>query len=44
MPGTKTFTTPAGRTYSDTVEMGENGEAVYDLFRVFADGASLRRS
>ncbi|TKS96417.1 hypothetical protein [Streptomyces lasalocidi] len=38
MPGTKTFTTPAGHTYSYSVETGENGEAVYDLSRVFADG------
>ncbi|MFJ3946046.1 hypothetical protein [Streptomyces griseoaurantiacus] len=37
MSGTQTFTTPAGATYSYTVETGENGEAVYDLSRVFQD-------
>lgn len=38
MSGTKTFTTPAGNTYSYTVQTGENGEAVYGLSRVFQDG------
>ncbi|MER6195949.1 hypothetical protein ABT234_01030 [Streptomyces sp. NPDC001586] len=38
MSGTNTFTTPAGATYSYTVETGENGEAVYDLSRVLQDG------
>ncbi|MFI6689318.1 hypothetical protein [Streptomyces sp. NPDC050485] len=38
MSGTKTFTTPAGNTYSYAVETGENGEAVYDLSRVLQDG------
>ncbi|TGB07379.1 hypothetical protein [Streptomyces sp. MZ04] len=36
-----TFTTPAGATYAYTVETGENGEAIYDLTRVFTDGASF---
>lgn len=38
MSGTQTFTTPAGATYSYSVETGENGEAVYDLSRVLQDG------
>ncbi|WP_327740417.1 hypothetical protein OG749_47225 (plasmid) [Streptomyces nojiriensis] len=37
MSGTKTFTTPAGNTYSYAVETGENGEAVYNLTRVLQD-------
>ncbi|MEU5958277.1 hypothetical protein [Streptomyces sp. NPDC047525] len=36
----KTFTTPAGATYSYTVTTGDHGEAVYDLSRVFQDGAA----
>ncbi|MER5549988.1 hypothetical protein ABT072_48285 [Streptomyces sp. NPDC002589] len=39
MSGAKTFTTPAGATYSYSVETGENGEAVYDLSRVLQEGA-----
>ncbi|WNI19913.1 hypothetical protein [Actinacidiphila sp. ITFR-21] len=39
MSGTKSFTTQAGSTYSYSVETGENGEAVYDLSRVFQEGA-----
>ncbi|MGQ4404387.1 hypothetical protein ACN6K4_006011 [Streptomyces hayashii] len=38
MSGTQTFTTPAGHTYSYSVETGENGESVYDLSRVLQDG------
>lgn len=38
---TTTFKTLAGAEYAYTVETGENGEAVYDLTRVFADGASF---
>ncbi|MEU6357857.1 hypothetical protein ABZ896_52710 [Streptomyces sp. NPDC047072] len=38
---TNTFKTLAGSEYAYTVETGENGEAVYDLTRVFADGASF---
>lgn len=39
MSGAQTLTTPAGATYSYTVETGENGEAVYNLSRVFQDAA-----
>ncbi|MEU2770664.1 hypothetical protein ABZ628_28570 [Streptomyces diastaticus] len=38
MSGTKTFTTQFG-TYAYSVSEGENGETVYDLSRVFQDGA-----
>ncbi|MEV7842285.1 hypothetical protein [Streptomyces albidoflavus] len=38
MSGTKTFTTKSG-TYAYSVSEGENGETVYDLSRVFQDGA-----
>ncbi|MEU8544676.1 hypothetical protein AB0C52_32555 [Streptomyces sp. NPDC048717] len=38
MSGTQTFTTPAGNTYAYEVETGENGEAVYNLSRVFQEG------
>ncbi|WP_424893597.1 hypothetical protein [Streptomyces sp. XH2] len=36
---TKTFTTAAGATYSYAVETGEHGETVYNLSRVFTEGA-----
>lgn len=39
MSGTTTLTTQAGATYSYGVSEGENGETVYDLSRVFQDGA-----
>ncbi|RLU82078.1 hypothetical protein CTZ27_31515 [Streptomyces griseocarneus] len=39
MSGTKLFTTAAGVTYSYAVETGEHGEAVYNLSRVFQEGA-----
>lgn len=35
----KTFTTQAGATYSYDVEAGENGETVYNLSRIFQEGA-----
>ncbi|WP_078661789.1 MULTISPECIES: hypothetical protein [Streptomyces] len=38
MSGTQTFTTQTG-TYSYSVSEGENGETIYDLSRVFQDGA-----
>ncbi|MFE9121535.1 hypothetical protein [Streptomyces sp. NPDC007172] len=39
MSGIKTFSTPAGNTYSYAVETGENGETVYDLSRVLQEGS-----
>ncbi|MCX4792606.1 hypothetical protein OG369_43305 [Streptomyces sp. NBC_01221] len=41
MSKTTTFTTLAGHIYAYTVETLENGEAAYDLTRVFADGAEF---
>ncbi|MGW7201442.1 hypothetical protein [Streptomyces chryseus] len=41
MSKTTTFATPAGHTYAYTVETLENGEAPYDLTRVFPDGAEF---
>lgn len=38
MSGTQTLTTQTG-TYSYSVSEGENGETIYDLSRVFQDGA-----